>query len=75
VLDEKCFGMFSLTCGFDFEGKIHYVLTEQDTSSVGPGIGSRTRYICGLSWLYKLRLHGQQEVTVDGQGVRNWSNK
>jgi hypothetical protein len=63
--------MFNRVYGFYFEREINHVLAEQDTLSIGPGIGSSARYIRGLPWLDKLCLHGQQEIAIDGQRVRD----
>src|SRR6202042_1978212 len=67
--------MFNRVYGLYFEREINHVLAEQDTLSVGPGIGSSARYIRGLSRLHKLCLHGQQEIAVDGQRVRDRSDQ
>src|SRR5580692_7769532 len=75
VLDQQCFGMFNRVYALYFEREINHVLAEQDTLSVGPGIGSSARYIRGLPWLHKLCLHGQQEIAVDRQRVRDGSDQ
>src|SRR5580704_2329064 len=67
--------MFNRVYGLYLEREINHVLAEQDKLSVGPGIGSSARYIRGLPWPHKLCLHGQQEIAVDGQRVRDRSDQ